>query len=117
MELTAQLATNFVFRDYPVKIGSQFYYNLRDGNFGGKQIYAELSNSQKIVLRSRLERVREGYTTLTQYGEVFGNPELQDGAKKNIMRTFRDDEDALYYLLAGVGPIAEDLDEDSQKSE
>lgn len=117
LELTAQLATNFVFRDYPVKIGSQFYYNLRDGKFGGKQIYAELSNSQKIVLRSRLERVREGYTTLTQYGEVFGNPELQDGAKKNIMRTFRDDEDALYYLLAGVGPIAEDLDEDNQKSE
>lgn len=117
LELPAQLFTNLVFRDYPVKIGSQFYYNLRDGKFGGKQIYAELSNSQKIVLRSRLKRVREGYTTLTQYGEVFGNPELQDGAKKNIMRTFRDDEDALYYLLAGVGPIAEDLDEDNQKSE
>jgi hypothetical protein len=116
LELAFQLSTNTVFRDYPVNIGTQFYYNLRDGNFGGKQIYAELSDSQKIVLRSRLERVREGYTTLTQYGEVFENPELQENAYKNIMRTFRDDEDALYYLLAGAGPIAEALSEDGEKS-
>lgn len=116
LELAFQLSTNTVFRDYPVNIGTQFYYNLRDGNFGGKQVYAELSDSQKIVLRSRLERVREGYTTLTQYGEVFENPELQENAYKNIMRTFRDDEDALYYLLAGAGPIAEALSEDGEKS-
>jgi hypothetical protein len=116
LELAFQLSTNTVFRDYPVNIGSQFYYNLRDGNFGGKQVYAELSDSQKIVLRSRLERVREGYTTITQYGEVFENPELQQNAYKNIMRTFRDDEDALYYLLAGAGPIAEALAEDGEQS-
>ena len=116
LELAFQLSTNTVFRDYPVNIGTQFYYNLRDGNFGGKQVYAELSDSQKIVLRSRLERVREGYTTITQYGEVFENPELQENAYKNIMRTFRDDEDALYYLLAGAGPIAEALDEDGEQS-
>ena len=116
LETAFQLASNFVFRDYPVNIGTQFYYNLRDGKFGGKQIYAELSDSQKIVLRSRLERVREGYTTITQYGEVFENPELQENAYKNIMRTFRDDEDALYYLLAGAGPIAEALAEDGEQS-
>ena len=116
LELAFQLSTNTVFRDYPVNIGTQFYYNLRDGNFGGKQVYAELSDSQKIVLRSRLERVREGYTTITQYGEVFENPELQQNAYKNIMRTFRDDEDALYYLLAGAGPIAEALAEDGEQS-
>jgi hypothetical protein len=116
LELAFQLSTNTVFRDYPINIGTQFYYNLRDGNFGGKQIYAELSDSQKIVLRSRLERVREGYTTLTQYGEVFENPGLQENAYKNIMRTFRDDEDALYYLLAGAGPIAEALSEDGEQS-
>lgn len=116
LETAFQLSTNTVFRDYPVNIGTQFYYNLRDGNFGGKQVYAELSDSQKIVLRSRLERVREGYTTLTQYGEVFENPELQQNAYKNIMRTFRDDEDALYYLLAGAGPIAEALSEDGEQS-
>lgn len=113
---TALQLSNLVFRDYPVNIGTQFYYNLRDGNFGGKQIYAELSDSQKIVLRSRLERVREGYATITQYGEVFENPELQENAYKNIMRTFRDDEDALYYLLAGAGPIAEALAEDGEQS-
>ena len=108
LETTAQLSQNLVFRDYPVNIGQQFYYNLKDQNFEDSDLapWVELGEAERANRRARLDQVKEAYQTIVQYGEHFENYELIDKAQKNLNTSFRNDDDALYYVLYDI-PLPE----------
>jgi len=108
LETTAQLSQNLVFRDYPVNIGQQFYYNLKDQKFEDSDLapWVELGEAERANRRARLDQVKEAYQTIVQYGEHFENYELIDKAQKNLNTSFRNDDDALYYVLYDI-PLPE----------
>jgi len=106
LETAIQLSTNLVFRDYPVNIGQQFYYNLKDQKFEDDEPWVELGETERANRRARLDQVREAYQTIVQYGEHFENYDLQNNAEKNLTRSFRDDEDALLYIMYDI-PLPE----------
>ncbi len=108
LETTAQLSQNLVFRDYPVNIGQQFYYNLKDQKFEDSDLapWVELGEAERANRRARLDQVKEAYQTIVQYGEHFENYDLIDKAQKNLNTSFRNDDDALYYVLYDI-PLPE----------
>jgi len=106
LETVSQLSTNLVFRDYPVNIGQQFYYNLKDQNFEDGAPWVDLGPLERANRRARLDQVREAYQTIVQYGEHFKNYDLQANAEKNLNRSFRDDQDALLYVMYDI-PLPE----------
>lgn len=106
LETAVQLSTNLIFRDYPVNIGQQFYYNLKDQKFEDAEPWVELGETERANRRARLDQVREAYQTIVQYGEHFENYDLQNNAEKNLTRSFRDDEDALLYIMYDI-PLPE----------
>jgi predicted secreted acid phosphatase len=97
-----------VFRDYPVNIGQQFYYNLKDQKFEDSDLapWVELGEAERANRRARLDQVKEAYQTIVQYGEHFENYDLIDKAQKNLNTSFRNDDDALYYVLYDI-PLPE----------
>ena len=95
-----QFGTNVVFRDYPVKIDKQFYYNLEDQNF--YKPYSELSDGEKFNRRTRLKEVKAGYDFIRMFGTKFENYRMIESASRSIKNTFKKSPEETFYLLYGL---------------
>jgi hypothetical protein len=59
LETAAELSTAVIFRDYPVDIAKQFYYNMSEQNF--RKPYTSLSEPQKVNRQVRLDEIKKAY--------------------------------------------------------
>jgi len=94
---TLLLGTNVVFRDYPVNISKQFYYNLQDQNF--YEPYSELSDAEKSNRKTRLKEIKEGYEFIQNFGAVKDNIDIVRAASRTIKNKFRKSRAEQLYLL------------------
>lgn len=95
-----QLGTSLVFRDYPVNISKQFYYNLEDQNFFTP--YKDLSKREKFNRKVRLNEIKTGYDFIKKYGNKFENFGIIRSASKSIKNKFRKSRAEQLYLLYNI---------------
>jgi len=95
-----QLGTNVVFRDYPVNISKQFYYNLQDQNF--YEPYSELSDAEKSNRKVRLNEIKEGYEFIQNFGTAKDNVDIIRSAFKTVQNKFRRSPEERAYILFGL---------------
>jgi len=95
-----QLGTSLVFRDYPVNISKQFYYNLEDQNFFTP--YEDLSKREKFNRKVRLNEIKTGYDFIKKYGNKFENFGIIRSASKSIKNKFRKSRAEQLYLLYNI---------------
>ena len=97
LETAAELSTALIFRDYPVKIQKQFYYNIQEQNF--RMPYRELSDTQKVNRQARLDEVKRAYQFIVNYATKFDNFQIISSVESTINRTFaKSPEEAMYIL-------------------
>lgn len=92
-----QLGTSLVFRDYPVNIGKQFYYNLEDQNFFTP--YSDLSKREKFNRKVRLNEIKTAYDFIRRYGNKNNNVDIIRSASRSIKNKFRKSRAEQLYLL------------------
>ena len=95
-----QLGTSLVFRDYPVNISKQFYYNLEDQNFFTP--YKDLSKREKFNRKVRLNEIKTAYDFIRKYGSKFDNQGIIRSASKSIKNKFRKSRAEQLYLLYNI---------------
>ena len=100
LETAAQLSTAVLFRDYPVDIAKQFYYNMAEQNF--RKPYAELTESQKVNRQVRLDEIKRAYEFAVNYSMKFGNYKIMQSVESTINRTFSKSPEEKLYVLYDV---------------
>jgi len=95
-----QLSTALLFRDYPVDIPRQFYYNMQEQNF--RTPYSELSEDRKVMRQARLDEVKKAYQFVVNYGTKFGNPKMIGNVENTIKKTFNKSPDEMLYIIYGI---------------
>jgi hypothetical protein len=95
LETAAELSTAVIFRDYPVDISRQFYYNMSAQNF--RKPYTSLSDNEKINRQVRLDEIKRAYQFAANYSAKFGNYSIVSSVESTIDRTFsKSPEEAMY---------------------
>jgi hypothetical protein len=100
LETSLQLSKAFLFRDYPVDIAKQFYYNMSDQNF--RKPYIDMSDTEKVKRKARLDEVVKAYDFAVNYSSKFENYSIANSAESTIKRTFKDSPEEVMYVLYGV---------------
>ena len=100
LETAAELSTAFIFRDYPVDIAKQFYYNMSEQNF--RKPYTELNDTQKVNRQARLDEVKKAYEFTANYANKFQNYQILASVESTINRTFADSPEEAMYVLYGL---------------
>jgi hypothetical protein len=100
LETAGQLSTALLFRDYPVDIPRQFYYNMQEQNF--RTPYNELSEDRRVMRQARLDEVKQAYQFVVNYGTKFGNPKIISNVENTIKKTFNKSPDEMLYILYGI---------------
>ena len=95
-----QLASNLVFRDYPINIAQQFYWNLKDMNLKDK--WSELPENRKTIREARLMEIKQAYEFGVTYGETFENYDLIEKFEKSVRQKFRGSYQEIDYILYDV---------------
>lgn len=96
------LSTNVFFRDYPVNISKQFYYNMRDQNFREPYMDMEEGSSRRKNRKVRLDEVKRAYEFAVAYSSKFENPKIIQDFERTIKSTFRKSKDEQRYILYDV---------------
>jgi len=95
LETAAELSTAVIFRDYPVDIARQFYYNMSEQNF--RKPYTSLSDAEKVNRQVRLDEIKRAYQFAANYSAKFGNYSIISSVESTIDRTFaKSPEEAMY---------------------
>lgn len=95
LETAAELSSALIFRDYPVDISRQFYYNMSAQNF--RKPYTSLSDNEKINRQVRLDEIKRAYQFAANYSAKFGNYSIISSVESTIDRTFaKSPEEAMY---------------------
>lgn len=100
LETAAQLSTAVIFRDYPVDIAKQFYYNMAEQNF--RKPYSELTETQKVNRQARLDEVKKAYEFVANYSMKFENYKIIQSVENTINRTFAKSPEEKLYVLYDV---------------
>jgi len=100
LETAAQLSTAIIFRDYPVDIAKQFYYNMQDQNF--REPYTELTEPQKVNRQARLDEVKRAYEFAANYSAKFDNFNIVKSVERTIKRTFSKSPEEEMYILYDI---------------
>lgn len=100
LKTSAQLSSALVFRDYPVDITKQLYYNLEEENFRTK--YEDLPDNQKANRKARLDAIREAMAFIYAYDAKFEGVKLSQEAKRIVGRKFSKNKREKQYLLYGI---------------
>ena len=100
LETAAQLSTAVIFRDYPVDIAKQFYYNMAEQNF--RKPYSELTETQKVNRQARLDEVKKAYEFAANYSMKFENYTIIQSVENTINRTFAKSPEEKLYVLYDV---------------
>lgn len=100
LETAAELSPAVVFRDYPVDIAKQFYYNMEEQNF--RTPYVDLEDSEKGNRQSRLEEIKEAFNFVSNYAAKFNNFELTRNVINTIENKFSKSPAEKMYILYGV---------------
>jgi len=100
LETAFQLSSALLFRDYPVDIAKQFYYNMSDQNF--RKPYIEMSDTEKVKRKARLDEVLKAYNFAANYSAKFQNYDIVNSVESTIKRTFKDSPEEVMYVLYGV---------------
>lgn len=96
------LATNVVFRDYPVNISKQFYYNMSDQNFKEPYMDMEEGSSRRKNRKARLDEVKRAYEFAIAYSDKYSNPKIVQDFERTIKSTFRKSKDEQRYILYDI---------------
>lgn len=100
LETALELSTAFLFRDYPVDISKQFYYNMNDQNF--RKPYLEMNETERVKRKARLDEVVKAYNFASNYSAKFKNYDIVNSVESTIKRTFKDSPEEVMYVLYGV---------------
>jgi len=100
LETAAELSTAVIFRDYPVDIAKQFYYNMSEQNF--RKPYTSLSEPQKVNRQVRLDEIKKAYEFAANYATKFGNYQILSSIESTINRTFAKSPEEAMYVLYGL---------------
>lgn len=100
LETAAQLSSAVIFRDYPVDIAKQFYFNMEEENF--RTPYAELTEDQKVTRKARLDEVKLAYQFAATYSAEFGNYDIISSVIRTIENKFRTSPEEMMYIIYDV---------------
>jgi hypothetical protein len=100
LETAAQLSSAVIFRDYPVDIAKQFYFNMEEENF--RTPYAELTEDQKVTRKARLDEVKLAYEFASTYSAEFGNYDIISSVIRTIENKFRKSPEEMMYIIYDV---------------
>jgi len=100
LETAFQLSSALLFRDYPVDIAKQFYYNMSSQNF--RKPYIEMSDTEKVKRKARLDEVVRAYDFAANYSTKFENYDIVNSVEMTIKGTFKDSPEEVMYVLYGV---------------
>jgi len=100
LETAAELSTAVVFRDYPVDISKQFYYNMEEQNF--RIPYVDLKDGEKVNRQARLDEIRAAYKFSAAYSSKFNNFKIVGDVLQTIQRKFRKSPAEIMYILYNV---------------
>jgi len=100
LETAAELSTAVVFRDYPVDIAKQFYYNMEEQNF--RTPYVDLNDNEKGNRQARLDEIKEAYNFVSNYAAKFNNFELTRNVINTIENKFSRSPAEKMYILYDV---------------
>jgi hypothetical protein len=100
LETTWQLSKALLFRDYPIDISKQFYYNMSDQNF--RKPYIDMSDTEKVKRKARLDEVVKAYDFAANYSAKFENYDILNSVEMTIKGTFKDSPEEAMYILYGV---------------
>jgi len=100
LETAAELSTAVIFRDYPVDIAKQFYYNMSEQNF--RKPYSSLSEPQKVNRQVRLDEIKKAYEFAANYATKFDNYKILASIESTINRTFAKSPEEAMYVLYGL---------------
>jgi hypothetical protein len=100
LETAAELSTAVVFRDYPVDISKQFYYNMEEQNF--RTPYVDLKDGEKVNRQARLDEIRAAYKFSAAYSSKFNNFKIVGDVLQTIQRKFRKSPAEIMYILYNV---------------
>lgn len=102
-----QLGTALLYRDYPVNIAKQFYYNMADQNF--KKPYADLDEGRRRIRKQRLDEVAAAWNFGLKYAQKFENFDITKSMERTINNKLSKRE--RMYVMYGVSlddiPLAE----------
>jgi len=97
LETAAELSSALIFRDYPVDIAKQFYYNMSAQNF--RKPYTSLSDNEKVNRKARLDEVKRAYQFAANFSSKFNNYSVVASVESTVNRTFaKSPEEAMYIL-------------------
>ena len=100
LETAAELSTAVIFRDYPVDIAKQFYYNMSDQNF--REPYTKMSETEKVNRKARLDEVRKAYEFAANFSAKYDNYSIIASVESTINRTFAKSPEEAMYILYGL---------------
>ena len=100
LETAAQLSSAVIFRDYPVDIAKQFYYNMEEENF--RTPYKDLSEDQRVTRQARLDEVKQAFQFVSLYASNFENYTLIDNVLRTIENKFRNSPEEFMYVVYDV---------------
>ena len=100
LETAWQLSKALLFRDYPIDISKQFYYNMSGQNF--RKPYIDMSDTEKVKRKARLDEVVRAYDFTANYSAKFENYDIVSSVESTIKRTFKDSPEEAMYILYGV---------------
>lgn len=100
LETAAELSTAVIFRDYPVDLAKQFYYNMEEQNF--RTPYVDLSDGEKGNRQARLDEIKEAFNFVSNYAAKFNNFELTRNVINTIENKFSKSPAEKMYILYDV---------------
>jgi hypothetical protein len=100
LETAAELSTAVIFRDYPVDIAKQFYYNMEEQNF--RTPYVDLNEGEKGNRQARLDEIKEAYNFVSNYAAKFNNFELTRNVINTIENKFSNSPAEKMYILYDI---------------
>ena len=100
LETAAELSTALIFRDYPVDIAKQFYYNMSDQNF--RKPYIEMGETEKVNRKARLDEIRKAYEFAANFSAKYDNYSIIQSVESTINRTFAKSPEEAMYILYGL---------------